>query len=152
MTLEILWFCLIAFLWSGYFLLEGFDFGVGMLVPFLARRERDREELFETIAPVWDGNEVWLVVAAGATFAAFPAWYATLFSAAYLPLLFILLCLIVRAVSFEWRERAGGAAWRRTWGTANVVASFGAPLLWGIALANLLAGLPLDDKGHFTGS
>src|SRR4051812_34696924 len=151
MTLEILWFCLIAFLWGGYFLLEGFDFGVGMLVPFLARRERDREALFETIGPVWDGNEVWLVVAAGATFAAFPAWYATMFSAFYLPLLATLLCLILRAVSFEWRERGDGSRWRRTWLAANVGASFGAPLLWGIALANLLSGVPLDGKGQFAG-
>src|SRR4051812_22627557 len=151
MTLEILWFCLIAFLWGGYFLLEGFDFGVGMLVPFLARDERDREELFETIGPVWDGNEVWLVVAAGATFAAFPAWYATMFSAFYLPMLAILVCLIVRAVSFEWRGRADGSRWRGAWLAGHVAASFGAPLLWGLAFANLLSGIPLDGAHHFTG-
>src|SRR4051795_10332830 len=121
MTLEILWFCLIAFLWGGYFLLEGFDFGVGMLVPFLARRESDREELFETIGPVWDGNEVWLVVAAGATFAAFPAWYATMFSAFYLALLAILVLLIVRVVSFEWREKHDTPGWRATWLWANAI-------------------------------
>src|SRR5215212_4869095 len=103
MTLAILWFCVIAFLWGGYFLLEGFDFGVGMLVPVLARSDADRDDLLETIGPVWDGNEVWLVVAAGATFAAFPIWYATMFSAFYLALLLILVLLIVRVLSFEWR-------------------------------------------------
>ena len=104
-----LWFCLIAVLWAGYFVLEGFDFGVGMLLPFLARDERERSAMFETIGPVWDGNEVWLVVAGGATFAAFPAWYATMFSGFYLALLLVLVCLIVRVVSFEWREQAATA-------------------------------------------
>src|SRR3954466_14459652 len=120
MTLEILWFCLIAFLWSGYFLLEGFHLGVGMLVPFLARGERDRDDLFETIGPVWDGNEVWLLVAAGGAVAALPAGYGTRFSAFYLPLLATLLCLIVRAVAFEWRARSDGSRWRGTWLTASV--------------------------------
>ena len=110
--LEEVWFVLIGVLWSGYFLLEGFDFGVGMLLPVLPRDERERGVMFESIGPVWDGNEVWLVVAAGATFAAFPAWYATLFSGFYVALLLILVLLIVRVVSFEWRERptarAGG--------------------------------------------
>src|SRR6476646_5441209 len=135
MTLAILWFCLIAFLWGGYFLLEGFDFGVGMLVPFLARDDRDRDELLETIGPVWDGNEVWLVVAAGATFAAFPAWYATLFSGFYIALLLILFFLIVRVVSFEWREKSDSPRWRAVWAGANTLGSFGAPLIWGIAFA-----------------
>ena len=151
MTLEIVWFCLIAVLWSGYFLLEGFDFGVGMLVPALARDDADRDDLFETIGPVWDGNEVWLVVAAGATLAAFPAWYATMFSSLYLILLLILVCLILRAVAFEWRTKADGRRWRATWLAASIGASFGAPFLWGIALSNLLFGLPLDADGHFTG-
>ena len=114
MGLEEIWFVLIGVLWSGYFLLEGFDFGVGMLLPVLPRDERERGMMFESIGPVWDGNEVWLVVAAGATFAAFPAWYATLFSGFYLALLLILVLLIVRVVSFEWREsrtaHAGGRA------------------------------------------
>src|SRR5213596_2409607 len=103
MTFQIFWFCLIAVLWGGYFVLEGFDFGVGMLLSFLPRNERERGVMFETIGPVWDGNEVWLVVAAGATFAAFPSWYATMFSGFYLALLLILVCLILRVVSFEWR-------------------------------------------------
>ena len=121
MTLEILWFCAIAVLWGGYFLLEGFDFGVGQLLPFLARDEDERSAILGTIGPHWDGNEVWLVIAAGATFAAFPAWYATMFSAFYLVLLLILVLLIVRVVSFEWRERDEGARWRGAWRWANTV-------------------------------
>src|SRR3954447_2590251 len=107
--LETFWFCLIGVLWAGYFLLEGFDFGVGMLLPVLPRGERERSMMFESIGPVWDGNEVWLVVAAGATFAAFPAWYATMFSGFYLALLLVLVLLIIRVVSFEWREKQEGA-------------------------------------------
>jgi len=101
MDLQVFWFVLIVVLWSGYFLLEGFDFGVGMLLPFVPRNESERGAMFESIGPVWDGNEVWLVVAAGATFAAFPAWYATMFSGFYLALLLLLFFLIIRVVSFE---------------------------------------------------
>src|ERR1700750_3056499 len=152
MDLQTLWFCLIAVLWAGYFLLEGFDFGVGMLLPFLPRDERERGMMFESIGPVWDGNEVWLVVAGGATFAAFPAWYATMFSGFYLALLLVLVLLIVRVVSFEWRERGDGARWRGAWGRGNTVASFGAPFVWGVALSNLVAGVPLDSSHVFTGN
>jgi cytochrome d ubiquinol oxidase subunit II len=152
MTLATVWFCLIGVLWAGYFLLEGFDFGVGMLLPWVGRDEEDRNAMLGTIGPVWDGNEVWLVVATGATFAAFPAWYATMFSALYLALLLILVCLIVRVVSFEWRERSASRRARLGWQWANTVGSVGAPFLWGVALANLLGGLPLDDKGVFTGT
>ena len=106
MSLADLWFILVAFLWSGYFLLEGFDFGVGMLLPFLPRNDADRSAMFRTIGPVWDGNEVWLVMAGGATFAAFPAWYATMFSGFYLALLLVLFFLIVRVLSFEWRTKS----------------------------------------------
>jgi cytochrome bd ubiquinol oxidase subunit II len=152
MTLATVWFCLIGILWAGYFLLEGFDFGVGMLLPWVGRDEEDRNRMLGTIGPVWDGNEVWLVVATGATFAAFPAWYATMFSALYLALLLILVCLIVRVVSFEWRERSASPRTRLAWQWANTVGSVGAPFLWGVALANLLHGLPLDEKGVFTGT
>ena len=152
MTLATVWFCLIGVLWAGYFLLEGFDFGVGMLLPWVGRDEEDRNRMLGTIGPVWDGNEVWLVVATGATFAAFPAWYATMFSALYLALLLILVCLIVRVVSFEWRERSASPRTRLAWQWANTVGSVGAPFLWGVALANLLHGLPLDEKGVFTGT
>jgi cytochrome d ubiquinol oxidase subunit II len=152
MTLEIFWFCLIAVLWGGYFVLEGFDFGVGMLQTVVPRTERDRDVLFETIGPHWDGNETWLVVAGGATFAAFPAWYATMFSGYYLALLLVLVLLIVRAVSFEWREKSESPRWRRAWLGANVAASFGAPLAWGVGLAALLYGTPIDSDGHYTGN
>jgi len=148
MGLGTVWFCLIGVLWSGYFLLEGFDFGVGMLLPVLPERgsERDRSMMFESVGPVWDGNEVWLVIAAGATFAAFPAWYATMFSGSYVSLL-----LIVRVVSFEWREKREDSRWRNTWLWANTVGSVGAPFLWGVALANLVHGVPLNSSHAFAG-
>jgi cytochrome d ubiquinol oxidase subunit II len=149
--LEQVWFVLIGVLWGGYFLLEGFDFGVGMLLPVLPRDERERGLMFESIGPVWDGNEVWLVVAAGATFAAFPAWYATLFSGFYVALLLILVLLILRVVSFEWREKAENPGWRTTWLWANTIGSFGASFLWGVALANLVQGVSLDSSHVFTG-
>jgi len=152
MDLQLFWFVLIGVLWAGYFLLEGFDFGVGMLLPFLPRSERERNVMFETIGPVWDGNEVWLVVAAGATFAAFPAWYATMFSGFYLALLLVLVCLIIRVVSFEWRGKGHSPRWRAVWTTANVVGSVGASFLWGVALANLVHGVPLDSDGGWAGS
>jgi cytochrome bd ubiquinol oxidase subunit II len=152
MDLEILWFVLIAVLWAGYFLLEGFDFGVGMLLPFVPRDDEERGVLLKTIGPVWDGNEVWLVVAGGATFAAFPAWYATMFSGFYVALLLVLVFLIVRVVSFEWRTKSESAGWRRTWTWANTIGSFGAALVWGVGLANLVNGVPIDSDGDFAGS
>jgi cytochrome bd ubiquinol oxidase subunit II len=152
MDLQILWFVLIAVLWSGYFLLEGFDFGVGMLLPFLPKDERERGQMFETIGPVWDGNEVWLVIAGGATFAAFPAWYGTMFSGFYLALLLVLFFLIIRVVSFEWREKSESPGWRAVWMWANAVGSFGASLIWGIALSNLLYGVPINSSGDFSGT
>jgi cytochrome bd ubiquinol oxidase subunit II len=152
MDLATIWFVLIAVLWSGYFLLEGFDFGVGMLLAVLPRDEAERSTMFESIGPVWDGNEVWLVIAGGATFAAFPAWYATMFSAFYLALLLILVLLIVRVVSFEWRERSDSPRWRAAWRWANTVGSVGAAFVWGVALANLVHGVPLSSKGDFTGN
>ncbi len=152
MGLEIVWFWLIALLWGGYFVLEGFDFGVGILLPFLGRDERDRSEMFQTVGPVWDGNEVWLVVAGASIFAAFPAWYATMFSGFYLALLIVLVCLMIRVVSFEWREKSESPRWRATWRWANTIGSVGAPLIWGIALANLLHGVPLDSGGGFAGN
>jgi cytochrome d ubiquinol oxidase subunit II len=152
MDLQILWFCLIAVLWSGYFLLEGFDFGVGMLLPFVPRTEPERGAMFQSIGPVWDGNEVWLVVAAGATFAAFPAWYATMFSGFYFALLLLLFFLIVRVVSFEWREKGESPRWRAAWLWVNAIGSTGIALVWGIALANLIHGVPLDSNGDYDGN
>jgi cytochrome d ubiquinol oxidase subunit II len=151
MDLETFWFILIAVLWSGYFLLEGFDFGVGILLPFLPQDEGERRTMFETIGPVWDGNEVWLVVAAGATFAAFPAWYATMFSGFYLALLIVLFLLIVRVLSFEWRDKTESPRWRAVWLFANAAGSVGAPFIWGVALTTLLYGVPLDSDGDFAG-
>lgn len=152
MDLETFWFCLIVVVWAMYFLLEGFDFGVGMLLPFVPRSDEERSTALRTIGPVWDGNEVWLVVAAGATFAAFPAWYATMFSGFYLALLLVLVCLIVRVVSFDWGDRRESARWRGVWSWANTVGSFGAALIWGIGLASLVNGVPLDADGDFAGS
>src|SRR5262245_26091625 len=152
MNLQNLWFVLIAVLWSGYFLLEGFDFGVGMQLPFLPKDDRERGEMLETIGPVWDGNEVWLVTAGGATFAAFPAWYGTMFSGFYVALLLVLFFLIIRVVSFEWGDKSDSPRWRRTWMWANAIGSFGAPLIWGIGLANLLYGVPIDSSGDFSGT
>ena len=152
MDLETFWFVLIAVLWAGYFLLEGFDFGVGMLLPFVPRSDEERGILLRTIGPLWDGNEVWLIVAGGATFAAFPAWYATMFSGFYVALLLVLVLLIVRVVSFEWRAKSENPGWRRLWTWANTIGSFGAALIWGVALANLVNGVPIDSDGDFAGS
>jgi cytochrome d ubiquinol oxidase subunit II len=154
MALETVWFCLIAVLWGGYFLLEGFDFGVGMLLPFLPRRrssEADRSVMFEAIGPVWDGNEVWLVVAGGATFAAFPAWYATAFSGFYIALVLVLVLLILRVLSFEWRERRDGRRWRSVWLWANAIGSTGIPLIWGVVLANFVHGVPISSSQGYAG-
>jgi cytochrome d ubiquinol oxidase subunit II len=150
-SLPEIWFLVIAFFWAGYFLLEGFDFGVGILLPFLPRSERERRTMFDAIGPVWDGNEVWLVVAGGATFAAFPAWYATAFSGFYIALLLVLVFLIVRVVSFEWGGKSDNPRWRALWRWANTVGSVGAPLIWGVALANFVHGVPLSSSGDYSG-
>ncbi len=152
MTPQNFWFGLIAVLWAGYFMLEGFDFGVGMLLPVIGRNEQDRGEMLDTIGPVWDGNEVWLVVAGGATFAAFPAWYAAMFSGFYQALLLVLVLLMIRVVSFEWRHRNPGSGWQNAWLWCNIVASVGAPLIWGVALSNLVQGVPLNSSGDFAGN
>ena len=118
--LQQVWFGLIAVLWIGYFVLEGFDFGVGILLPVLGKNEAERRALVTTLGPLWDGNEVWLLVAGGATFAAFPEWYATLFSGFYLPLFLILVALIIRGVAFEYRSKYGDPQWRARWDVAIV--------------------------------
>ncbi len=151
-ALETLWFVLIAVLWLGYFFLEGFDFGVGMLLPVLGRDEAERRVVLGTIGPVWDGNEVWLLVAGGATFAAFPEWYATLFSGFYLALLLILLALIVRNVAFEFRGKHDAPGWVATWDWAVVIGSAVPALLWGVAFANILRGVPMDARHEYTGT
>jgi cytochrome bd ubiquinol oxidase subunit II len=152
MDLQELWFCIVALFFGGYFVLEGFDFGVGLLLPILPRNEKDRDVMFRSIGPVWDGNEVWLVVAGAAMFAAFPAWYATMFSGFYIALLLLLVFLIVRVVSFEWRERHHDSRWLGVWAWVNTIACVGASLIWGVAFSNLLYGVPINSGGDFTGS
>jgi cytochrome d ubiquinol oxidase subunit II len=154
-VLNTLWFFLIAVLFTGFFVLEGFDFGVGMLSPFIGRNEQERRLLINTIGPFWDGNEVWLLTAGGAMFAAFPDWYATLFSGFYIALFFLVLSLMVRGVSFEFRSKRPSARWRTGWDRALFVGSLLPPLLWGVALANLMKGVPINahmqDIGSFWG-
>jgi len=150
--LPTVWFVIVAFFWTGFFVLEGFDFGVGALHTIVGRTDIERRVAINTIGPVWDGNEVWLVVAAASMFAAFPNWYASFFSALYLPLWFLLAALILRGVSFEFRGKFAGPRWRATWSAALTVGSVLAPLLIGVGLGDLLAGLPVDGTGDFTGS
>jgi cytochrome bd ubiquinol oxidase subunit II len=173
MDLAVFWFVLIGVLWVGFLALEGFDFGIGMLVPVLGKEgglhgspevtageaEKRRRVLLTTIGPHWDGNEVWLLTAGGATFAAFPHWYATMFSAFYLPLLLVLVALIVRNMGFEYRHKRDDATWRRNWDWAIVGGSIASPLLVGVALTNVVRGLPLElpagappGASEFTGS
>jgi cytochrome bd ubiquinol oxidase subunit II len=152
MELTTVWFSLIAVLWIGYFVLEGFDFGVGMLLPVLSRSETERRVVINTIGPVWDGNEVWVLVAGGATFAAFPEWYATLFSGFYLPLLLILVALIVRGLAFEYRAKRDEASWRARWDQAIFFGSLVPALLWGVAFANIVRGVPIDADKEYVGS
>lgn len=146
------WFFLIGVLWIGYFFLEGFDFGVGILLPFLGRDETDRRLIVNAIGPVWDGNEVWLLVAGGATFAAFPEWYATVFSGFYLALFLILLALIFRAVAFEYRGKVDSERWRRWWDRAIFLGSALPALLWGVAFADFVHGVPLTTSHEFAGT
>ncbi|MGW0765902.1 cytochrome d ubiquinol oxidase subunit II [Streptomyces sp. NPDC002676] len=152
MQLHDVWFVLIAVLWTGYFFLEGFDFGVGILTKLLARNRPERRVLINTIGPVWDGNEVWLLSAGGATFAAFPEWYATLFSGFYLPLLLILVCLIVRGVAFEYRAKRPDETWQRNWETAIFWTSLIPAFLWGVAFANIVHGVKIDRNFEYAGN
>ncbi|MEU9129277.1 cytochrome d ubiquinol oxidase subunit II [Kitasatospora sp. NPDC048540] len=151
MHLNDFWFVLIAVLWTGYFFLEGFDFGIGILTRTLARDTTERRVLINTIGPVWDGNEVWLLTAGGATFAAFPDWYATLFSGFYLPLLAILVCLIVRGVAFEYRAKRTGERWQRNWELAIFWTSLIPAFLWGVAFANIVHGVDIDRDKNYVG-
>jgi cytochrome bd ubiquinol oxidase subunit II len=150
--LQTLWFGLIGVLWIGYFVLEGFDFGVGMLIRALGRDETDKRMIIHTIGPVWDGNEVWLLTAGGATFAAFPGWYASLFSGFYLALFLILAALIIRGVSFEFWGKDDSPRWRATWEWTAVIGSFLAALLWGVGWANIVHGVPMNADHNVTAS
>jgi cytochrome d ubiquinol oxidase subunit II len=161
MDLPTFWFIVLAVLWTGYFVLEGFDFGVGMLLPYLGGKrytndpadgEKRRRVMLNTIGPVWDGNEVWVLTAGGATFAAFPHWYATMFSGFYLALLVILVGLIVRNLGFEYRHKRPEKAWKSRWDAAIFWGSVVPAFLWGVALTNVVRGLPIDANKEFTGN
>ncbi|MGW0118820.1 cytochrome d ubiquinol oxidase subunit II [Streptomyces sp. NPDC003327] len=152
MELHDVWFVLIAVLWIGYFFLEGFDFGVGVLTKLLARDRPEKRVLINTIGPVWDGNEVWLLTAGGATFAAFPEWYATLFSGFYLPLLLILVCLIIRGVAFEYRVKRPEESWQRNWEQAIFWTSLVPAFLWGVAFGNIVRGVRIDAEMEYVGT
>ncbi|KAF2414051.1 cytochrome d ubiquinol oxidase subunit II [Microbacterium sp. B35-04] len=152
MDLAYLWFWIVGFLFVGYFVLDGFDFGVGMSLPFLGKNDVSRRQVINTIGPVWDLNETWVIVAGACLFAAFPEWYATLFSGFYLALLLILLALILRGVSFEYRHQRDSLRWKRGFDTMIVVGSAVPALLWGVAVANIVQGVPLDADHEFIGS
>jgi cytochrome d ubiquinol oxidase subunit II len=150
--LQILWFVLIAVLWIGFFFLEGFDFGVGMLLPFLGKKDVERRAIINTVGSVWDGNEVWLLTAGGATFAAFPHWYATMFSGFYLALFLLLVGLILRGISFEYRSKDASPRWRNTFDWMIAIGSFMSALLLGAAFANLARGVPINADKMYTGN
>ncbi len=152
MHLHTIWFVIIAVLWVGFFVLEGFDFGVGVLHGVVGRNETERRVAINTIGPWWDGNEVWLIVAGAGMFAAFPGWYATMFSALYLALLLVLAALMARGVAFEFKGKSENERWRRTWRWCTILGSLLIPLLIGVGLGDLLNGLPIDSNHEFTGS
>ncbi len=151
-ALQTLWFILIAVLWIGFFFLEGFDFGVGMLMPFLGKKDEERRAIITAIGATWDGNEVWLLTAGGATFAAFPQWYATMFSGFYLALFLLLVGLIIRGIAFEYRSKDDNPGWRHLFDWMIAVGSFLAALLFGTAFANLAHGVPIDQNMMYTGN
>lgn len=152
MTLQVIWFILIAVLFTGFFFLEGFDYGVGVLAPLIGKTDRERRLVINSIGPFWDANEVWFITAGGAMFAAFPNWYATLFSGFYLALFVLLLALIGRGVAFEFRSKVENPLWRSTWDWVIFGGSLLPPLLWGVALANLMRGVPINAQMNYTGT
>ncbi|MBP2626875.1 MAG: cytochrome d ubiquinol oxidase, subunit [Firmicutes bacterium] len=152
MELTIIWFVLVGVLFTGFFFLEGFDYGVGMLLPFLGKNDVERRIIINSIGPVWDGNEVWMLTAGGALFAAFPHVYATMFSGFYLALFLMLMALIVRAVSFEFRSKDQSPVWRSIWDWMIFIGSAVPALLWGVAVTNLIKGLPINEKMQYVGT
>jgi cytochrome d ubiquinol oxidase subunit II len=150
--LQTLWFLLIGVLWIGYFVLEGFDFGVGMLLKVLGGDRTQKRMIIHAIGPVWDGNEVWLITAGGATFAAFPGWYASLFSGFYIALFLILIALIMRGVSFEFWGKEDSPRWRALWEWTAAIGSFLAALLWGVGWADIVHGVPMNAQHNVTAS
>ncbi len=151
MDLPTLWFIIVAVFWTGFFVLEGFDFGVGMLHTAVGRTEVERRVAINAIGPFWDGNEVWLIVAGAAIFAAFPAWYATMFSSLYLALLLVLVALMARGVAFEFRGKLESPRWQRAWTWSTIVGSALIPLLLGVGLGDLVHGLPIGSDGEYSG-
>lgn len=151
MSLNELWYLLIAVLFIGFFVLEGFDFGVGATARFLGKDDAEKRAYIQTIGPFWDANEVWLITAGGAMFAAFPHWYATLFSGFYIPLVFMLVALIIRGVSFQFRGQMEDPRWRNTWDWTLFIGSFLPPILWGVVLANFMTGMPIDADKEMVG-
>ncbi len=150
--LQTIWFLLWGLLWGIYFMLDGYDFGLGILRPFIAANDKESRIVYNAMGPFWDGNEIWLIIAGGVTFAAFPTTYAVMFSTLYAPLLLILFGLIVRAVSFEFRGKIDNPEWRKLWDTCLFVGSFLPAVLFGVAFANIFHGIPFDDKGVFHGT
>lgn len=151
MGLEVLWFILVAVLFIGFFFLEGFTYGTGILLPFVAKSDTEKRILFNAIGPVWGGNQVWMITAGGAIFAAFPNWYATLFSGFYLPLFLILLALILRGIALEFRSKDENPLWRSLWDNCLFIGSLIATFVWGVAMANLIKGVPIDGNMHYVG-
>lgn len=151
MSLNEIWFILIAVLFTGFFILEGFDFGVGTVARFLGKNDIEKRVYINTIGPFWDANEVWLITAGGAMFAAFPHWYATMFSGFYIPLVLMLLALIIRGVAFEFRSKVTNPKWRNTWDWGIFIGSFLPPILWGVVLANFMTGMPIDADKEMVG-
>jgi cytochrome d ubiquinol oxidase subunit II len=152
MNLNILWFMLVSVLFSGYFFLEGFDYGAGALLTLLGRNNNERRLVYNSLGPVWDGNEVWLLTAGGAIFAAFPHWYATLFSGFYLALFLMLLALIMRIAALEFRSKKQSASWQKGWDITMVISSLLPAFLWGVAVTNLVTGVPIDAKMQYSGT
>jgi cytochrome d ubiquinol oxidase subunit II len=152
MQLHTVWFVIVSIFWTGFFVLEGFDFGVGMLHTIVGRTDAERRYALSTIGPWWDGNEVWLIVAGAGMFAAFPGWYATMFSALYLALLLVLIALMARGVSFEFKDKSEDPRWRTTWRWSMTLGCVLIPLLLGVGLGDLLNGLPIDSSHNFTGN
>lgn len=150
--LNVVWFILITVLFIGFFFLEGFDYGVGILHPFVAKTDTERRMMMNSIGPFWDGNEVWLITAGGAMFAAFPHWYATLFSGFYIALFLMLFALIIRGVSFEFRGKRDSAGWKALWDWAFFIGSALPALLWGVAFANIVRGVAIDQTMTYTGT
>lgn len=151
LSLNEFWFILIAILFIGFFVLEGFDFGVGIVSRFLGKTDKEKRIYIQTIGPFWDANEVWLITAGGAMFAAYPHWYATMFSGFYIPLVFMLLALIVRGVAFEFRGKVEHHQWKNLWDWGIWFGSFLPPILWGVVLANFMTGMPIDENKEMVG-